>query len=131
MNKPFFLTFAMIMMVGLFFSVDNVAAQSANAEETKITVLGNCGMCKDRIERAARSVRGVSNATWNQKEKVLTVSYRTDRTNQEAIERAVAKAGHDTENFITDEKTWANLHHCCKYTRDPQMLGNNKLWNKE
>jgi copper chaperone CopZ len=129
MNKTMSLFFAMMMMAGIFLTVESATAQS-NTEEVKVKVLGNCGMCKDRIERAAKGVRGVTAATWDKNEKVLAVSYRTDRTNQEAVERAVAKAGHDTQNFITDEKTYSNLHHCCKYTRDQQMLGNNKVWNQ-
>jgi hypothetical protein len=59
------------------------------------------------------------------------MAFRTDRTDQETIERAIAKAGHDTENFITDEETHANLHHCCIYERDPELLKNNKLHNEE
>jgi copper chaperone CopZ len=131
MKRTMSLFSVLLLMTGMFLMSDNVQAQNNQVEEAKFSVLGNCGMCKDRIEKAARSVRGVSNAQWDQKEKMLTVNYRTDRTKQETIERAIAKAGHDTQNFITDEKTWTNLHHCCKYPRDPQKLGNNKLWNQE
>lgn len=99
--------------------------------ETEVKVLGLCGMCKDRIEKAAYSVRGVSMAEWNQEKQMLKLKYKASRTNQETIERAIAKVGHDTENFITDEETYANLHHCCKYPRDPEMLKNNKLYNEE
>ena len=106
-------------------------AQGRNVEEVEFTVLGNCGMCKDRIERAAFSVRGVRSANWDQEKQMLTLAFRSDRTDQETIERAIAKAGHDTENFITDEETHANLHHCCIYPRDPEMLENNRLYNEE
>ncbi|MDX9941889.1 MAG: heavy-metal-associated domain-containing protein [Bacteroidales bacterium] len=99
--------------------------------DTEIKVLGICGMCKDRIERAAFSVRGVRSASWDQKQQLLTVNFRADRTSQEEIERSIAKAGHDTEHFITDEETYSNLHSCCKYPRDPEMLRNNKLYNQE
>ncbi len=99
--------------------------------ETEIKVLGLCGMCKDRIEKAAYSVRGVRSASWDQQKNLLTLNFRANRTSQEEIERSIAKAGHDTENFITDEETYKNLHHCCKYPRDPEMLKNNKLFNQE
>jgi copper chaperone CopZ len=130
MIKTFGFLLATIMMAGMLFNPGEAVAQN-NVEESRITVLGNCGMCKTRIERAATSVRGVRNASWNQQEKKLTVSYRTDRTDLETIERAIAKAGHDTENFITDEKTHADLHQCCVYKRDPEMVKNNKVWNEE
>jgi copper chaperone CopZ len=88
-------------------------------------------MCKDRIETAAYSVRGVRSASWDQQKNLLTVNYRANRTSQEEIEHTIAKAGHDTESFITDEETYKNLHHCCKYPRDPEMLKNNKVHNQE
>ncbi len=119
------------MFTFLLIPQNDAVAQGRNVEEVEITVLGNCGMCKDRIERAALTVRGVRSATWNQQEQKLTLAFRTDRTDLETIERAIAKAGHDTENFITDEETHANLHHCCIYERDPELLKNNKLHNEE
>ena len=119
------------MFTFLLIPQNDAVAQGRNVEEVEITVLGNCGMCKDRIERAALTVRGVRSATWNHQEQKLTLAFRTDRTDLETIERAIAKAGHDTENFITDEETHANLHHCCIYERDPELLKNNKLHNEE
>ena len=133
-KKPVFV----IWMVLLFlFPLHQVFAESTgdvqerNIIETEFKVLGLCGMCKDRIERAAYSVRGVRSASWDQQKNMLTVNYRANRTSQEEIERAIAKAGHDTENFITDEETYKNMHHCCKYPRDPEMLKNNKVHNQE
>ncbi|MBW6478660.1 MAG: cation transporter [Bacteroidales bacterium] len=108
-----------------------VYAQGRDVEEVEFTVLGNCGMCKERIERAAYSVRGVRSANWNQQKQELTVAFRSDRTNQETIERAIAKVGHDTENFLADEETHTNLHQCCIYERDPELLKKNKLHNEE
>ncbi|HSV88811.1 MAG TPA: cation transporter [Bacteroidales bacterium] len=101
-----------------------------NIVNTEFKVLGLCGMCKTRIERAAMSVRGVRAATWDQEKQMVSVRFDAARTNQEAIERVIARAGHDTQNFITDEVTYKNLHHCCKYPRDPEMLRNNRLHNK-
>lgn len=128
---------AKIMTLSIFlfsftlFGGVEATVQRGNAIETEITVLGNCGMCKERIERAAYSVRGVRNASWDQKTQTLKLTYRSNRTDQETIERAIAKAGHDTENFITDPETHANLHHCCIYERNPEFLKNNKQYDEE
>ncbi len=123
---------AIMALFAIFFQFTNeTAAQGRNSEEVEFTVLGNCGMCKDRIERAALTVRGVRRADWNQQEQKITVVYRTSRTDQESIERAIAEAGHDTENFITDDETHSNLHHCCIYERESEMLENNKLYNED
>ncbi|MEE4175953.1 MAG: heavy-metal-associated domain-containing protein [Bacteroides sp.] len=125
------ITFFIVLFSGIqspAFSQETVREGKVDAE---FKVLGLCGMCKDRIENAAYSVRGVRSASWDQEKQLLSVNYRADRTNQEAIERAIAKVGHDTEHFITDEETYTKLHSCCKYPRDPDMLKNNKLHNEE
>ncbi len=121
--------FAFIMM---FLAPGLMADDHENTPgEAEFRVLGNCGMCKDRIERAAYTVRGVRYANWDEDAQKISVRYRPNRTNQEEIERAIAKAGHDTENFLTDDETHANLHHCCNYPRDPEMLKNNRRYDEE
>lgn len=127
MKNPVSLVIAFFLSL---FMIMPASAQS-NQVDVEIKVLGNCGMCKKRIETAALSVRGVRSAEWNQQTQLLKLNYRSDRTTQDAIERAIAKAGHDTENFITDEETHKNLHHCCVYKRNPEWLKNNKLYNQE
>lgn len=132
--KTISVIFVTILLVFISGNNQGVLAQDPAPDQTieaQIKVLGLCGMCKERIERAALSVRGVRSASWDQKKNLLTVSYRSSRASQEEIERAIAKAGHDTQNFITDEHTYKNLHHCCKYPRDPEMLKNNKLFNQD
>ena len=133
--KTIIMSFVVALFLGVFLNIEPVFSETSEplpaVIETELKVLGMCGMCKTRIERAAYSVRGVRSASWNQQQQMLTVSYRTNRTDQETIERAIAEAGHDTENFITDEETHANLHHCCIYPRDPEMLKNNRLYNSD
>lgn len=99
--------------------------------EARFGVLGNCGMCKERIERAAYGVRGVRYANWDVDEQTLHVRYRDGRTSQEEIERAIAKAGHDTENFLTSDEKHANLHHCCIYPRKAEWLENNRRYDED
>lgn len=120
------LSFGIIILLGL----ENGIAQNRNTTSVEIKVLGNCGMCKERIEKAAYSVTGVRSAGWDNKTQMLSLVYRNDRTSQETIERAIARAGHDTENFLTDEQTYANMRYCCKYERNPEWLKRNKLHNK-
>ncbi len=130
-NHIFFVFF---LGMGLLLTGPNHAVYAAadeNTGEASFGVLGNCGMCKDRIERAAYSVRGVRSADWNQEKQSLTVTWRPQRTDQEEIERTIAKAGHDTENFLTHDETHANLHHCCIYERNPEWLEKNKRFDEE
>jgi periplasmic mercuric ion binding protein len=121
---------SLIFLMFLFISF-SLFAQGRNVEQVEFTVLGNCGMCKERIEKAAFSVKGVRTAQWDRQKQSLALAYRTNQTSQDAVERAIAKAGHDTENFLTDEKTYANMHHCCVYKRDASLLEKNKVYNEK
>lgn len=120
----------MAIMMMLPLAVNAVAVDDNTPGEASFTVLGMCGMCKDRIEKAAYGVRGVRFAAWDVEAQKISVRYRPNRTSQEEIERAIAKAGHDTENFLTDQETYKNLHHCCVYPRRPEMLENNRVHNE-
>lgn len=129
------ISFTIVFVLFLFLSGSfpqalSQARNQDNVVNTEFRALGLCGMCKTRIERAALSVRGVRSAAWDQQKQMVAVRFDSTRTNQEAIERAIARVGHDTQNFITDEETYKNLHHCCKYPRDPQMLRNNRVHNQ-
>ena len=80
-----------------------------------LKVEGRCDMCKKRIETAALSVEGVSSAIWDKKTKELHLNFDEKKTSIEAISKAIAKVGHDTEKDKTDKKTYNALPGCCKY----------------
>ncbi|MDR3262626.1 MAG: cation transporter [Tannerella sp.] len=82
-----------------------------------LKVEGSCGMCKTRIEKTAKSVAGVTSAVWDQKSKKLHLDFDAQKTSLEAISKAVAKVGHDTEKDKTDDKTYDALPGCCKYRK--------------
>ncbi|OJV37549.1 MAG: hypothetical protein BGO29_15250 [Bacteroidales bacterium 36-12] len=82
---------------------------------TILKVEGKCDMCKKRIETAALNVEGVSSAIWDKKTKDLHLNIDEKKTSIEAISKAVAKVGHDTEKDQTDKKTYNALPGCCKY----------------
>lgn len=104
MKKLFF-----ILLVCIAF------ATNANAQKDSIKVWGNCGMCKTRIEKAAKTA-GATSATWNDETKMLYVKYAVGGNNQK-IQKAVAAVGHDTEKFAAPEEVYNKLHGCCKYER--------------
>ncbi len=116
------MTLAIFMAVGASFNTalasdNNATFSPAEKKVETVKVYGKCGMCKTRIEKAAKSEDGVSKAKWNQKKQELTVTYDPDVTKLEDVEKKVAEAGHDTENVRADDKVYANLHGCCKYDR--------------
>lgn len=81
-----------------------------------IHVSGNCGMCKTKIEKAAKSA-GASYANWDVDTKVLTVKYKSSSTNNAKIQEAVAATGYDTKDVKATDESYSKLHSCCKYER--------------
>jgi len=79
-------------------------------------VLGNCGMCKTRIEKAAK-IEGVSSAVWDAKTQMLTLTYNPSKVKVEDVQKKIAAVGHDTEKCKADDKTYNALPGCCKYDR--------------
>ncbi|MDA3930902.1 MAG: cation transporter [Prolixibacteraceae bacterium] len=100
-----------------------VFAQS-KTEEFKVN--GNCGMCKARIEKAAKTVDGVSSAAWNQDTKGMAVKLDSTKTNVHKVEMAIALAGHDTEMHKATDEAYNKLPGCCKYDRSVN-LGESKM----
>lgn len=84
-------------------------------EHAQIKFSGNCEMCKERIETAARSVAGVTSADWNIETKMLHVSFDGGKTNIDAIQKAIAVVGHDTEKFKAPDDVYKALPECCLY----------------
>lgn len=93
------------------------ATGSSNAALTKLTVkiYGSCEMCKERIESAAKSVTGVVTANWNSSDKMLQVQIDAAKTGSDAIQQAIAAAGHDTEKFKAPDEVYNKLPECCLY----------------
>lgn len=87
-----------------------------NTKSENIKVLGNCDLCKVRIEKAAK-IDGVSKAEWNKDTKILVTVYDPSKVTGEAIQKKVAAAGYDTEKFKGDDKAYSKLDPCCQYAR--------------
>ncbi len=85
----------------------------------KFKVYGNCGMCKSRIEKAAKSVDGVTAADWNKETKMIEVTLDTTKTDVHKVHMAIAKAGHDTEMHKAKDADYNALPECCQYDRTP------------
>ncbi len=90
-------------------------AVKGDLEKTSFAVQGNCGMCENRIEKAAQSVEGVKKAKWDKATDKLTVYYPKGKVDMMAVHKAIADAGHDTSKKKASDDTYASLPGCCKY----------------
>ena len=84
-------------------------------EHAMLGVKGSCEMCKERIENAAKSVEGVTFASWDMEKQELHMNFDPAKTNIEAISKVIAKAGHDTDKDKAEQAVYDALPSCCKY----------------
>ncbi len=99
----------------------------ANAQEKSeaFKVSGNCGMCKSKIEKAAKGA-GATFAAWDVETKQLTVKYSSTSASAAKIQQSIAKAGYDTPGAKATAEAYNNLHGCCKYERETTDANNAK-----
>lgn len=93
----------------------DMQAATTGGEHVMMNVQGLCEMCKDRIEKAAKSVGGVTSASWDLNTKQLHLEFDPNKTSADAVAKAIAAAGHDTEKYKADQATYDTLPACCKY----------------
>lgn len=86
---------------------------SLSAKPVKITVNGKCNMCKAKIEKAAKDVKGVTTAVWDRETKVLAVDYDEKVTDVKTIEKAVASIGFDAGEEKANVEARKKLPACC------------------
>lgn len=103
---------AVILMIGV-----QTFGQSAPSKTETFKVYGECGMCKTRIEKAAK-VAGVTSAEWNKDTKMMVVTFNPSVISLDHIEKNIAAVGHDTEKYKASDKTYAALPACCHYQRE-------------
>lgn len=88
---------------------------SSEGTHVMLNVQGLCEMCKERIEKAAKSVEGVKSAQWDLITKQLHMDLDLTKTSIDAVAKVIAKAGHDTDKFKANKATYEALPSCCKY----------------
>ncbi|MDR2139738.1 MAG: efflux RND transporter periplasmic adaptor subunit [Tannerella sp.] len=97
------------------------AAPQPAADHAAIKVGGRCEMCRERIETAARNIHGVTSASWDMETGELHLQYDGRKTSVDAVARAVAAAGHDTESYRADTTAYDALPACCKYRQQASV----------
>lgn len=126
-----------ILSVAVIAALGLTSCKNETKKETEITttemskdmamtdlsfgVRGNCGMCKNTIEKAANGVEGVASANWDVDKKKIDVSFDSKKTNIMAIHKAIAASGYDTDKVEGSEDAYKNLPGCCKYDHEMMM----------
>ena len=89
------------MLIAIFAMISSTLFAQTTTEKTDtIKVYGECGMCKNRIQKTLK-IDGISSAVWDVDTKMLTVTY-----NPATI-----------TNDKADDKVYDQLPGCCHYER--------------
>lgn len=95
--------------------------QTKDLSMANFGVRGNCGMCKTTIEKAAKSLDGVAEATWDVNKKSIEVTYDENKVQETSIHKVIAEAGYDTEKMTGDRDAYKKLPKCCQYDDSMEM----------
>lgn len=98
----------------ILLAVTLTIAQEDKIKETEFKVFGNCGMCKNRIEKTLK-IKEVKFAKWDKKSKMLKIAFDSTSISVDSLHKRIAAVGHDTEKFKAPDKVYENLPKCCLY----------------
>jgi hypothetical protein len=106
---------SLVIALGLVIVFTSLGiSQKSKVTEEKFKVFGNCGMCKDRIEKAVK-IKEVKYAKWDKKTKILTVAFLSPSIMVDSLKKRIAAVGHDTEKFKAPDSVYSALPGCCLY----------------
>ncbi|MBI5856839.1 MAG: hypothetical protein HZB42_04235 [Sphingobacteriales bacterium] len=116
-------TIKFVSLIAISLSVSVLAMAQKATESFKVS--GNCGMCKTRIEKAAKEA-GATEANWDKDSKMLTVSFESSLASATKIQQKIAEVGHDNNGYTASNEVYNNLPPCCKYERTSGSSGTTK-----
>ena len=105
-----------LVAITILLSFTSCNAQIKNATTETVKIYGNCGMCKERIEKAG-NLKNVAKVDWNVDTKMATITYDSKVTNQDAILKRIALSGYDSDKFLAPDNAYSKLPGCCQYDR--------------
>lgn len=86
----------------------------AQVQEVVIQTSGKCLECKENIEKAVMSEKGVRFAELDMETKKVKVVFNPKRTNEEIIRQAISRKGYDADAVKADPAGIEKLSPCCR-----------------
>ncbi|PJJ59306.1 heavy-metal-associated domain-containing protein [Hymenobacter chitinivorans] len=118
--RSFWLAAVLLLTAQFSFAQTTAAAKTKGpaTEVFQIKTSAVCDMCKARLEKALAYEKGVQEAHLDVPSKVLTVSYRPDKTTPAALRTAVQRTGYDADEQAAEARAYDRLPDCCKKTNN-------------
>jgi copper chaperone CopZ len=112
------ISYALLVFSLCLFAIDAEAqtkpVKLKKIETAEFSVQGVCGMCQERIEKAAL-IKGVKLVEWDKDTQKVKVIYATKKVEIDDVHKAIAGVGHDTELVKAEDEAYAKLPDCCAY----------------
>lgn len=115
--KTIKLIFALLVFTSISFTAISQQTEEntyKKTEKVEIQTSAQCQMCKDRIEKDMAYEKGVKSVNLDIETKILTIEYRTDKTDPKKLKVAVSKIGYDADDVAADKKAYDKLLACCQ-----------------
>ena len=112
MKKSLIILAISLIINGLAFSQKQETQPTI--AEVKIKTTAICTQCKQRIERDLAFEKGVVSSNLDVKTKIVTVIYKSKKTDVEKIKTAISKIGYGADDIKADEKAYNKLPECCQ-----------------
>jgi periplasmic mercuric ion binding protein len=87
----------LLAAVTLLASSTSLAQKPSNKEEVKVQTNLDCDACKKKIEDYMAFERGVTAIKADVPSKVVTIEYRSNRTDEDKLVAALKKLGYEAE----------------------------------
>ena len=104
------------IIFAMLFTFTSCEAKIKNAKTETHKVWGNCGICQETIEKAVKQ-NNTAKGKWNQKTKMITITYDSTKTNSDAILKRIAQVGYDNEKYTAPNEVYNARPKCCQYKR--------------
>ena len=106
-----------LILIMLTFITNRAFGQINNKkiETVKIQTSAICHMCEELIiHKNLAFEKGVKHAKMDFETGIITIKYRTDKTNASNLREAISKLGYSADSIKADSVAYDNLHFCCK-----------------
>lgn len=96
------------------FAQDEIQENEKSVKVVKFQTSAQCDQCKERLEKNMAFEKGVKFVELDLETKKITIKYRTDKTDEEKLKKAISKIGYDADDVEADPKAYAKLPACCQ-----------------
>jgi periplasmic mercuric ion binding protein len=114
--SSFLFACSLLLTSATSFAQQTTPKAKSGTETLTLKTSAVCDMCKTRLEKSLAYEKGVQSASLDVPSKVLTVTYRPDKTTPAALRTAVQKTGYDADEVTADARAYDRLPECCKKT---------------